>query len=214
MHKVLSFSADKHEGITKPRLLVSIWRKPQATLAFILARCPDERISVLFLLGGVARALERAIVQQHGKMDAGTILLLAVVMGGISGWITSSLYTWGLAIVGRWLGGAASSERLKTVVAWAQVPVVAGLLLLWPALVFLKDASFLKLRLAYPLLTSSVLPILFVAKVVLGSWSVAVLLQGITLVQGFGMGRELVNMLLPGVLAGAFILLIAGLLPG
>lgn len=195
MHKVLSFSADKHEGITKPRLLVSIWRKPQATLAFILARCPDERVSVLFLLGGVARALARAIVQQHGKMDAGTILLLAVVMGGISGWITSSLYTWGLAIVGRWLGGAAGSERLKTVVAWAQVPVVAGLLLLWPALVFLKDASFLKLRLAYPLLTSSVLPILFVAKVVLGSWSVAILLQGITLVQGFDMGRALVNML-------------------
>lgn len=214
MHKVLSFSADKHEGITKPRLLVSIWRKPQATLAFILARCPDERISVLFLLGGVARALERAIVQQHGKMDAGTILLLAVVMGGISGWITSSLYTWGLAIVGRWLGGAASSERLKTVVAWTQVPVVAGLLLLWPALVFLKDASFLKLRLAYPLLTSSVLPILFVAKLVLGSWAVAILLQGITLVQGFGMGRALVNMLLPGVLAGALMLLIAGLLPG
>jgi len=215
MHKVLPSSAARHEGITKPRLLVSIWRNPQDTLAFILAKCPDEYVSALFLLGGVARAVERAIVQhQKDKLDAGSILLLAVVMGGISGWIISSLYTWVLAIVGRWLGGAAGSERFKTVVAWAQVPVAAGLLLLWPALVFLKDVSFLKLRLAYPLLTSSVLPVLFVAKLVLGSWSVAILLQGTTLVQGFSMGRALINILLPGVLVAAFILLIAGLLPG
>jgi hypothetical protein len=100
------------------------------------------------------------------------------------------------------------------VVAWAQVPVAAGLLLLWPALVFLKDTSFRELRLAYPLLTSSVLPILFAAKLVLSSWAVVILLQGITLVQGFSTGRALANMLLPGVLVGAFILLIASLLPG
>jgi hypothetical protein len=215
MHKVLPSSAERFEGITKPRLLVSIWRKPRATLAFILAKCPDEYVAVLFLLGGVSRAIERASVQQqNNKLDAGAILLLAVVMGAVSGLITSSLYTWGLTIVGRWLGGRGDNERFRVVVAWAQVPVAAGLLLLWPALVFLKDTSFRELRLAYPMLTSSVLPILFVAKLVLSSWTVVILLQGITLVQGFGTGRALANMLLPGVLVGAFILLIASLLPG
>nr|GFD29320.1 hypothetical protein [Tanacetum cinerariifolium] len=154
------------------------------------------------------------VQQQNGKTSAGAILLLAIVMGSISGWITSSLYAWGLTIVGRWLGGEADNERFKTVLAWAQVPVATGLLLLWPALVFLKDGSFQALRQAYPLLTSGVLPLLFAAKVVLGSWSVAILLKGVILIQGFSPGRALANMLLPGALVVAFILLIAGLLPG
>lgn len=215
MHKVLPSSAGKPEGIPKSRLLINILRRPQATLAFILANYPDDYISILFFLGGIARAVERAIVQQqHSKMNAGAILLLAVVMGSISGWITSSVYAWGLTIVGRWLGGEADNERFKTVLAWAQVPVIAGLLLLWPILVFLKDDSFRELRLTHPLLTSSVFPVLLLAEVVLGSWSVILLLKGVALIQGFGPTRALANMLLPGALVVAFILLVAGLLQG
>ncbi|MFD1874002.1 YIP1 family protein [Hymenobacter bucti] len=214
MHKVLPYS-DDNRGITKRSLLASIWRRPQATLAFILAKYPDDYVSILFFLGGIARAVERAISQQRNdKMNVGTILLLAVVMGSISGWITSSIYAWGLTIVGRWLGGIDDSNKFRTVLAWAQVPVIAGLLLLWPALVFLEDDSFQALRLAYPLLLSSVLPVLFIAKIALGSWSIAILLKGVALIQGFSIARALVNILLPGSLVVAFVLLIAGLLQG
>lgn len=213
MHEVLPYSESNYAGISKRKLLTSIWRRPQATLAFILAKCPDDYISVLFFLGGIARAMERAISQQRSdKMDVGTMLLLAIVMGSISGWITSSMYAWGMTIVGRWLGGIADNDKFRTVLAWAQVPSIAGLLLLWPALVLLKDESFREVRLAYPLLTSSILPLLLLAKIVLGSWSVAILLKGVALIQGFSPARALVNILLPGSLVVAFILLIAGLL--
>jgi hypothetical protein len=213
MHKVLPYSESDYADISKRKLLASIWRRPRATLAFILAKYPDDYISVLFFLGGIARAVERAISQQGSdKMDVGTTLLLAIVLGSISGWITSSMYAWGMTIVGRWLGGIDDSNRFRTVLAWAQVPSIAGLLLLWPALVLLKDESFHEVRLAYPLLISSVRPLLLLAKIVLGSWSVAILLKGVALIQGFSPTRALVNILLPGSFVVAFILLIAGLL--
>jgi hypothetical protein len=213
MHKVLPYSENDYEGIGKHNLLTSIWRRPRATLVFILAKCPDDYISILFFLGGIARAMERAISQQQSpQTNVGTTLLLAIVVGSISGWITSSMYAWGMTIVSRWLGGTDDNDKFRTVLAWAQVPSIAGLLLLWPALVFLKDDSWHEARQAYPLLTYSVLPTLFVAKIVLGSWSVAVLLKGVALIQGFTMTRALANILLPGSLVIAFILLIARLL--
>jgi hypothetical protein len=213
MHKVLPYSENDYEGINKRNLLTSIWRRPRATLVFILAKCPDNYISILFFLGGIARAVERAISQQRSdKMSVGAMLLLAIVVGSISGWITSSFYAWGMTIVGRWLGGKADNEKFNTVLAWAQVPSIAGLLLLWPTLVFLKDDSFCEVRLTYPLLAHSVLPMLLLAKVLLGSWSVIILLKGVTLIQEFSIARALANILLPGSLVVVFILLIASLL--
>lgn len=213
MYRVLPHSENDHASISKRKLLISIWFRPRATLAFILAKHPTDYISILFFLGGIARAIERAISQQQGnKADVSTTLLLAIIMGSISGWITSSLYAWGMTIVGRWLGGIDDNDKFRTVLAWAQVPSIAGLLVLWPALVFLKDSSFREMRLSYPLLTSSILPMLLLAKIVLGSWSVAILLKGVALIQGFSPARALINMLLPGSLVVASILLIAGLL--
>jgi hypothetical protein len=215
MHKVLPYSENDYAGISKRKLLVSIWLRPQDTLAFILAKYPADYISILFFLGGIARAIERAISQQQSdRANITTALLLAIVMGSISGWITSSIYAWGMTIVGRWLGGIDDNDKFRTVLAWAQVPSIAGLLLLWPALVFLKDASFREVRLAYPPLTSSILPMLLLAKIVLGGWSIVIFLKGVALIQGFSSARALVNILLPGSLVVAFILLIAGLLQG
>ncbi|MGI4741888.1 MAG: YIP1 family protein [Janthinobacterium lividum] len=213
MHRVLPYSESDYEGIGKHNLLTSIWRRPRATLVFILAKQPDEYISILFFLGGIARAVERAISQQRSdKMSVGAMLLLAIVMGSTSGWITSSLYAWGMTIVGRWLGGTDDNDQFKTVLAWAQVPSIAGLLLLVPALVVFKGDSLREVRLAYPLLTHSVWLVVGLVEVGLGSWSVAILLKGVALIQGFSTARALANILLPGSLVVAFIFLIAGLL--
>jgi hypothetical protein len=213
MHKALPYSESDYEGIGKHNLLTSIWGRPRATLVFILAKQPDKHISILFFLGGIARAVERAISQlRSDKMSAGTVLLLAIVMGSISGWITSSLYAWGMTIVGRWLGGTDDNDKFRTVLAWAQVPSIAGLLLLVPALDILKDDSLREVRLTYPLLTHSVLLVIGFAEIVLASWSVVILLKGVALIHGFSTARALANVLLPGSLVIAFILLIAGLL--
>jgi hypothetical protein len=56
-------------------------------------------------------------------------LLIALFAGPIVGVIWLYLSSWLLRFTGSWLGGTATSESLRTAVAWTQVPLVASLAL-------------------------------------------------------------------------------------
>ena len=158
---------------------------------------------MLFVLGGIARAVGRAASHPASKTNAAGLLLLAVVGGSISGIMTYTIYAWGLSLTGRWLGGKASTAQFKTVLGWALVPLISSLALLIPTLAVLGGEA--------PMLPISLPPSALVIgcgvlQLVLSTWSVTILLQGITLIQPFGIGKALLNMLLPGGLViGAFL---------
>lgn len=207
MHEVLPYSPPDNGGINKTNLLRKIWTKPQATLTYLLDRHIDEHISLLFVLGGIARAVARVAAQYYTpsthKMGVSASLLLAVIGGSISGIITYTGYSWGMSLVGGWLGGKAVNDQFKIVLGWALVPSIATLIFLFPALSAL-NGEFAN----SPLLVHTLLAGCGFAQLGLGIWSSIILIKGVMLIQNFDLGRALANVLLPGaVVIGAILLL-------
>lgn len=199
-------------NITEDKLLVSIWRQPTATLRYILAQCPDKYVTVLLVLGGIARAVGRASQQNMGDRNSTAgILLMAVLMGGLTGWITYYVYAWGMRLAGEWLGGHASSEQLRTVLAWALIPTVVGLVLTIPQAVIFGDDLFRSTPTDTSAFAENARLAFGLAEVVLAVWAVVILVCGLRLVQGFSVGRALANMVLPGLVVVGIIGLFAGI---
>ena len=208
MHEVLPYSPPDNGGINKTNLLRKIWTKPGNTLAYLLDNGIDEHVSLFFVLGGIARAVARVATQyttqSTHKMGISAALLLAVISGSISGIITYTGYSWGMSLVGGWLGGKATNNQFKIVLGWALVPSIATLIFLLPALSALNGAFA-----GSPLLVHTLLAGCELAQVGLGIWSSIILIKGIMLIQHFSVGRALANVVLPGAVVVGAILLIA-----
>jgi hypothetical protein len=205
MHKVLPYLPPDNGGINRSNLLRKIWTKPQAVLIYVLANQIDEQVSLFFVLGGIARAVARAVTQYPThKLGGSAALLLAIVSGSISGMITYTGYSWGMSLIGGWLGGKAPNAQFKIVLGWALIPSITTLLFLIPALSALSGEFA-----STPLLTNTLLVGCGLAQIGLAIWSTVILLKGVALIQGFTIGRSLANVLLPGIIVVGLILLIA-----
>lgn len=208
MHEVLPYSPPNNGGIDKTNLLRKIWTNPRATLTYLLDRQIDEHVSLFFVLGGIARAVARVATQYATqpthKMGVSAALLLAVMGGSISGIITYTGYSWGMSLVGGWLGGKATHDQFKIVLGWALVPGIATLLFLLPALSALNGEFA-----SSPLLVQTLLAGCGLAQLGLGVWSSIILIEGVVLIQNFGVGRALANVVLPGAVVIGLLLLVA-----
>jgi hypothetical protein len=103
-------------------------------------------------------------------------------------------------MTGRWIGGEAEPDPIRTALAWGNLPNVAGLLLWLPALALFGREMFTEATPALeaqPWLAVLYLP-LGMAWFVLGLWSLVLLLKGIGEVQGFTAWKALGNLLLAG----------------
>jgi hypothetical protein len=207
MHEVLSYSPPDNGGINRTNLFRKIWTEPRATLSYILANHIDEHVSMLFVLGGITRAVGRAIMHYPTNKVGGSLtLILAIVGGSISGMITYTAYAWGMSLAGGWLGGKASSDQFKTILGWASVPNIAALLLLVPTFIVVSGEATRPLTV---FLTNTLEVSCAFLQIGLGIWSTVILLKGVTLIQGFTTGRALANVLLPGALMVGLILAIS-----
>lgn len=208
MHEVLPYSPPDNGGINKTNLLRKIWTKPRATLAYLLDKHIDEHVSLFFVLGGIARAVVRATAQYAAhsthKMSISAALLFAIIGGSISGIMTYTGYSWGMSLIGSWLGGRATNNEFKIVLGWALVPSIATLAFLIPALAVLNSEFA-----STPLLANTLLTGCGLAQIGLGIWSSIILIKGVVLIQNFGIGRALANVVLPGAVVIGLILLIA-----
>lgn len=204
MHEILPYSAPNKGGINRTTLLRKIWTEPQATLTYLVANSIDEHVSLLFVLGGIARAVSRAAAGAPSKTGASAALLFAVIGGSISGIITYTAYSWAMSLVGGWLGGKASTYQFKIVLSWALIPTIATLLFSVPILYLFDGASV-----SNSLLTDALLTGCSLAQLGLSIWAVIILIKGVMIIQRFEVGRALANMVLPGVAVVGVIVLIA-----
>ncbi|WP_223653324.1 Yip1 family protein [Hymenobacter psoromatis] len=186
--------------ITSRNLFIKLWLHPRATLRFILTNSPNAHVTQLLMLGGVARAVGR-IDYEHPRAASSisNALLLAVLVGGLFGWFTYYAYAWGLSLGGQWLGGRATFNMCRTVVAWALVPTIVSLVPMFLVVDIHSTNSFRREVIDLPLSTETLTYLLTAFELILVMWAISILLAGIRLVQGFSMGRAVVCMLLPGV---------------
>ncbi|MBX7245594.1 MAG: YIP1 family protein [Candidatus Sumerlaeaceae bacterium] len=166
----------------------TIWTSPRETIRRIVANDPEFYVIFLTCLVGIQGSLDRASARSLGdKWPVPFIIGLACTAGPVGSllslWLFSHLIRW----TGRWLGGTAIREHIRTAIAWGYVPVVFSLPLWIPELALFGSELFTE---ETPRLDSQPeLLISFLAfcavEVVLGLWALVLFCNTIAEVQGF-----------------------------
>ncbi|WP_084004454.1 Yip1 family protein [Terasakiispira papahanaumokuakeensis] len=178
---------------------ISMWTKPRATIQHIIDTNPEQSVMLLAAIYGFSQALDRASVRDLGNsFDWPYILLIAAVLGPISGiiylYLGSAIMRW----VGGWMGGTASPQAVRAALAWSCIPMIWALILWLPELALFGQEMFTT---ATPTLDStpslsSVLLALSTIEMLIGIWAVVLLVLSLAQVQGFSAWKALGNVLL------------------
>ena len=191
----------------------SMWLHPRRTIRQIVETDPERLVLLLAAVGGIAQALANAESKSNGdKVSLTSVLLISLILGPLMGvfslWLGSIILRW----TGGWIGGQADARRVRTALAWANVPQIWSLLLWIPALLLFGAELFTK---ATPIIeASSLLSALYlvfsIGTAVIGGWSFVVFLHSLGEVQGFSAWKALLNSFL-AMLAVALPLLVLAL---
>lgn len=116
-----------------PNPLLTIWVRPRTTFRHILEETPPYLVLVLAALAGVAEVLDNAVSRNAGDHVAIPIVMLfCLLVGPVFGVGILYIFCAALYWIGMWFGGTGSGEDVRAAFAWAAVPTIVGLLLLWP----------------------------------------------------------------------------------
>lgn len=184
--------------IHEKSLIDTIWFRPSETLKFILERCPNKYVSILLVLGGISRGIARASNKNMGdNMETWLVLTISIIAGGLFGWMSYYIYAWALSATGKWINGKAGTDKFKTIIAWSLIPSIVALLLLIPELIIFGDGLFQ----SYTSNNSNAIIISYfifgILELILGVWSLVILVKGIALIQNFSIGKSILNLIIP-----------------
>ncbi len=134
---------------------LSIWFKPRNTIKHILDTNSEKYVLLLAALSGIYRTLERATNISLGDiMSFIPLLLVCLIAGAILGvlglYIGGRFFSW----IGRSLGGQATSQEVRTAIAWSSVPDIVLLAIYIPIILIFGHNWFISsLEWMSPILT-------------------------------------------------------------
>ena len=177
---------------------VSIWTQPRATIQQIVDSDPEQSVLILAGIAGFVSTLDS--VRDAGLGDGIPwfyIVLICALIGSLLGIAGLYVFSFLLHWTGKWLDGRASQPLIRAAGAWAQVPIIWGLLL-WVPLIALfgqdlfRSGSF---GLESNPFFSYLVPITSIG-IALGVWSLVLSLHCLAQVQGFSVWKALGNYVL------------------
>lgn len=184
--------------ISEENLLFTIWFKPKSTLEYILKFCPDKFVIPLLILGGISRAFDQASNKNYGDSQSlFSVIFLAIIGGGLFGWISYYLYIWLLDVSGKWLQGKGSFSELKTITAWSLVPSIFSLVFLIPEIILFGIDLFRSEMSGANGIKESILYILGLLEFTCGIWTLVIFIKGVSIVQDFSTSKSILNAILP-----------------
>ncbi len=177
----------------------SLWRTPSATFRALLEQAPGYNVLMLAMLGGVGTAfgqLSGVGLGQH--LDLLPLLLLCLLAGPLLGVIELYLGAWLIARIGRFIGGEAEPAQVRSVMAWAGLPNVVGLLT-WLLMLAVLGSDLFMPRTPELMATMSGNRLFLIAallQMLLGFWSIALLIIGVAAAQSMALSKALLNLIL------------------
>lgn len=107
---------------------LSIWVNPRDTVHWILNS--QKSPVLLILLLGLAMNLDNSYFNSTGDtLSLSAILLIAIILSPVTGYLFVWISTYLFSIAGKWLGGTGSTKEIKPVVAWSGIFYVASLVI-------------------------------------------------------------------------------------
>lgn len=181
----------------------TIWLKPKETIRRIVDSNPRYQVLFLAVLGGIGQTLANA--RGMGDMlPFGALLLLCILAGPMGGLL--SLYLTGFVMhwTGKRLGGAATREQVRAVIAWSWAPIVYTLPLWGVKYILFREELFTTGKAFIE--SQSVLSFLFelfaVVDFVIVIWYLLILFTGLAEVNRMSVMRSIGAAILAFVLVG------------
>ena len=196
---------------------LDIWLEPRATIRAIVNYNPKYRFILLSTIYGLPMALNFA--QSSSLIESlplWAILVAALVIspfiGALGSTVSSLLLTW----TGKWIGGKSNYDRVRSAVAWSNVPNTVTLIL-WVVLMVVfgnqvfsrgfSDTAFMGYE-------AGVVFIVFLVESIVSIWGFIILLKTLGEVQGFSAWKALLNVVIPLVIVVAAIWLVGWIIWG
>lgn len=177
----------------------SMWLHPRLTVRHLINTNPRYAVLLLAIASGICNVISESIDSDlASRFNLATILGLLLLTGAVAGIIGLYVGGWLIGWTGSWIKGQASNEHIRTALAWSNVPTL-WLLLVWLIMIAATGLEFFANQTpnldASPLLALVMLAG-WIATVVLGIWSLVLLVAGIAEAQGFSIPKAIGNLLL------------------
>jgi hypothetical protein len=202
---------DENNTINGSKVLEKVLTSPIRAFQFINTYQYEKHLHVLLFLAGIVKSFDRAVEKNLGEETSlWGVLAMAVIMGGLFGWISFYIYSFLISWTGKWLNGVAKTDAVLRVFAYSTLPSSLGLVVLLIQIaifgkgIFTSDAILTD---ATTLSSIIVYGTLFL-QISLSVWSLVLLVIGIAEVQKFSIGYAILNVILPGLLLLAFVALL------
>lgn len=190
---------------------ISILTRPRDTIKVIVGFNPNYRIFILSSIVGFFSILGIGQQLQLGKrLDLILIIIPAIILSPLWGYILYSFSSWFVFFTGRWIKGAAKYREVRASMLWAGVPLIVVdifyifLIIIGGVTFFRGEGKF------YFFPFASVLVVLLaVLSVVAVVWSFVIYLNTLSAVQKFSRWRAFGNMLLAWVFKVLFLFVLS-----
>ncbi|MDE3045505.1 MAG: YIP1 family protein [Verrucomicrobiota bacterium] len=185
---------------------LTVWTHPRETVAAIAAKNPKQELwwlSAIYGFSSVLNSFQSLLIGQHVHIFL--IFLLAAALSPLWGYVSISVWSWIVALTGKWLKGAGDFQTVRCAYAWSCVPLLINIPL-WSILFVLFGSSLFTNFTEPQLLTQIQVTCLFLillARVVAVIWSLVIYINALAAVQQFSILRAIGNILSAGALVFA-----------
>lgn len=198
----------------KDRVLLLI-RSPRLAFQTLLQHHEGEQVNLIFYFVALSNVLDRALGKSAGDdMSLIAILAMSAFSAIFVALIGLPLSSWFLGVTGRWIGGKAYHKPIETVVAWANMPGILTLVAIMPMLLLMGREPFRSVPDIRGPLEIVVYYGYAASAVVLGIYSLILLVIGLSVVHHFSIGKAVANLVIAFLTIAVPILLIVLLIFG
>lgn len=185
--------------LTDAEIFTKIWTSPRLVFRYLNETRQDKLMYVLLFLAGVINAFDKASQRHMGdKLPFVAVLALCIVLGGFLGWISYYIYAALISWTGKWLEGKGDTDSLLRMISHALIPSITILLLLIPQILIVGNEMFQSdAGTSEPEVWSMVIAhCISYIEAILGIWSLALIVIGVSEVQQLSIGKSILNMFL------------------
>jgi hypothetical protein len=185
--------------LTEKEIFTKFWTSPRLVFKYINENNYNRRVHLLLILAGIATGFDRAESQHLGDtMSLIAILAGSIILGALFGYLTYYIYAALMSWTGKWLKGQGDTYSLLRMLSYAMLPSIIALIPLIPRIALLGKETFE----SNVDVMGSGSPVIYYVSVlfelILGLWTIVLVIIGISEVQKISIGKSILNLLLPG----------------
>jgi hypothetical protein len=194
---------------------LTIWTSPRATIGRIVRENPNKSLWLLAAIYGFSSLMNMFQSASLGS-NVSTIglLVLAVVLSPLWGWICFSIWSAFVTWTGKWFKGEGHFKAIRAAYAWSCVPITLNIPLWLLMVILFGHQLFLNFPNAH-LMPNGLVVLMFVIlviKMILAVWSLVIYLNALAEVQNFSVVKAILNAVVAALAMTIILFVIWGLL--